>query len=478
MAIIEIKENVVVIDGFKIGKGSANTSMNITSSGVVIINGGVPINIEWQGTTINGVEVTSAEDLSDKLEVAFKNGSGSGGSGGVQSVTGTLVSGTAENPIINNPFLEVHRILVTDEGNRTITDFAGTLSIVANGLDVLNSFTLSWGELSDETAKLTLCFNVDCDIVNNVGLGETKVLNLPNRVKDGDVWTVVYDKFFDIWNLASVNSFNGGADDPIPKGTPADIMSFDEDGNLKAERINAWHLTDIGGKPSYEFGPFCGAGLQKEKPLLLFRKASEDPEAGIFPLYTTGGRLKVANAVNQDEAVNLSQITPTRQMGVKGKLRNDDFVDIEINPYTKASTIVMRTDYGHIHCADPVVDDQAATKRSSENLIKGTQTTVLGWTVKEYVDRIEYSRTIPYAVNFLESEQKAIDHNTGVASPEDIGILTSDEYYISVYNSKRDVSICVYQDASDTFVLGLYNNQLDGTVFVEGTVFVKMVRYK
>lgn len=104
MAEIVIKENVVQIDTLKIGKGNANTSMAITSTGVVIINGGTRLEIDWKGTTVDGVAVTSASDLSEKLEEVFKRGGGAGGNGGVESVTGDLVDNTdSKNPIVNLP---------------------------------------------------------------------------------------------------------------------------------------------------------------------------------------------------------------------------------------------------------------------------------------------------------------------------------------------------------------------------------------
>lgn len=101
MAEIVIKENVVQIDTLKIGKGNANTSMAITSTGVVIINGGSRLEIDWEGTTVDGVAVTSSDDLSSKLEEVFKKGGSAGGNGGVESVTGDGVDDTdPSNPVL------------------------------------------------------------------------------------------------------------------------------------------------------------------------------------------------------------------------------------------------------------------------------------------------------------------------------------------------------------------------------------------
>lgn len=151
--------------------------------------------------------------------------------------------------------------------------------------------------------RLVSCTDAEINASNQI-FGENVLIH--NTTDDSFRWGNGKDKAKDlpVWK----DGGSGGSDDPIPKGTPIDIMSFDENGNLKAERINAWHLTDVGGKPNFPLGALCGASLQSDNPLLLFRETSSEPKAGILPLYHESGRLKVGNAFDQDDAVNLSQL--------------------------------------------------------------------------------------------------------------------------------------------------------------------------
>lgn len=257
---------------------------------------------DYTDVTCNGAVLGSPAELYTWLKQSVFSDGGGSGTGAVNSVTGTLVTGTTENPIVDNPLLEVHRVLLTDGGNRTITDFGGTISIVKNGLEQVDSFTLTWGALTTETAKLTVIFTFDC-VVNNIATSGVTINRLPISVKTGDVWTVVYDKFYNEWNLVSLNTSAG-----IPTGTDRDVLSWDSNGSLKADRITAWQLTDINGRPSFSFGVLAGASLQDDKPLLLFTEASTVAKSGTLPLYKSNGRMAVGTATAPEDALNLGQI--------------------------------------------------------------------------------------------------------------------------------------------------------------------------
>lgn len=182
---------------------------------------------------------------SDEVKRAFdgkifnKSDVGSAGSGGVESVTGTLVTGTAENPVIDNPLLEIHHMIVVNNGTRQITDFAGTISVVGNGLDTMEYLTLNWDAVDDDTRELTVIFTLDVPNIVNVGLNGVTLSNIPNTAKSGDVWKVVYDKqtlfnrwylvsWFSKWNIDNKVSKDDLSSMPAPNKVPV----FSEQGLL------------------------------------------------------------------------------------------------------------------------------------------------------------------------------------------------------------------------------------------------------
>lgn len=180
-------------------------------------------------TTVDGESFGTAKLLAEKIS-SFKKGGGDGGNG-VASVTGTLVSGTDKNPVIDNPLLEIHHVLITDGGNRTITDFKGTLSLVKNGLEQVDSFTLTWSEIPEETSKLTIIFTFGCDNITNEAVNGAKISWLPSKVDKDDVWEVVYDKFYKSWTLVSLsNSITSSDLSMMPQGGM--IPKYSPQGNL------------------------------------------------------------------------------------------------------------------------------------------------------------------------------------------------------------------------------------------------------
>lgn len=200
-----------------------------TTNGI-IINGHEYLvsEVECNGLT----KESKAELLTWLNENVFNNGGSAGGDGGVESVTGSLVSGTSENPIINNPLLEIHHVLVTDGGNRTITDFKGTLSIVKNGIDQVDSFTLTWDDIPEETSKLTLMFTFGCDNITNEAVNGASISWLPSKADKDDVWEVVYDKFYQSWVLVSLSNSITSSDlsmmpqgGMVPKYSPQGLLS-------------------------------------------------------------------------------------------------------------------------------------------------------------------------------------------------------------------------------------------------------------
>lgn len=252
-------------------------------------------------TKIDGANATLEEIYDFLREHLFSDGGGATG-GGVASVTGSLVSGTSENPVIDNPLLEMHRVIIVNEGNRTITDFNNTVALVRNVLEEINSFTLTWEGLDTETDRKIIMFTFDCDNITHVAGSGVTLNNLPTSCRNGQAIEVVYDKFFNTWDLVGK---------VLPSGSNEKIIGFDNLGNPKAIIIGVEQLSDIGGFPAFANGVYVATAMNsttKTGFLSFIEFSTTTPKSGTFPTYSTGGVLKVANAVADDDAVNLGQL--------------------------------------------------------------------------------------------------------------------------------------------------------------------------
>lgn len=200
-----------------------------------------------------------------------------------------------------NPY-EMHRVIVTDGGSRTITDFKGTITIVANGLETLNSFTLNWNGLETETEKLTIIFTVSADVSHTTSEG-VSTLRLPTSVINGDVWEVVYDKFYNIWNLVSVN--NTSSFDPIPELENGQFLVGGSDGNTHRKIVKE-DLNMASGTVLCTHGT---TGAFNGMPFA----ATAAPNT--FPVRDFSGRVAVADGTAQDNAINLKQLEERTPIG-------------------------------------------------------------------------------------------------------------------------------------------------------------------
>lgn len=103
MATIVTNTNWLQVDGARLQKGKWDLTR--ISTGVRLSDAGERIDILASGTSIDGIAPVTAEELFDFFVAqGFKQGgTGPGVETGVQSVTGNIVSGTAENPVVNMP---------------------------------------------------------------------------------------------------------------------------------------------------------------------------------------------------------------------------------------------------------------------------------------------------------------------------------------------------------------------------------------
>lgn len=155
MATIVTKTNWVQVDGIRIQKGSRNLIPYADAVGLQPSQGGATWKIPVEGTTIDGVAVTDADELMDFFEAqGFKQG-GTGPGTGVQSVNGK--SGTSVNlgaEDINTQYIIAGE---TEEGTiqEGMTAYGHQIDGIWNNLNSLPPVA-STGSYDDLTGKPTL----------------------------------------------------------------------------------------------------------------------------------------------------------------------------------------------------------------------------------------------------------------------------------------------------------------------------------
>lgn len=222
--------------------------------------------------------------------------------------------------------VEIHHMVVTDGGTRTITDFEGVISVVKNGLEQVDSFTLNWGTREEATEKLTIIFTFDSTVSHTTAEGVT-TLRLPLSVTNGDVWEVVYDKFYNIWNLVSVN--NTASFDPIPELENGQFLVGGADGNTQRKIVKE-DLNMANGTVLCTHGT---TGLFNGMPFALTSTANT------IVARDFNGRVAVADGTAQDNAVNLKQLN--ERAGTALPLYNN------ANANAGTSTLFARQDHVH-----------------------------------------------------------------------------------------------------------------------------------
>lgn len=263
------------------------------------------------------------EYIKDKL---YRSNGGGGSGSGVSSVTGTLVTGTDTDVVVNNPLLEFHRVIITDGTARDITDFGGTITLVTNGIVPATNAQLNWKAINDETRKLTIIFTFDCAVTNTTDSG-VQAIRLPTSAINGDVWEVVWDKFYNIWNLVSVN--NTASFDPVPDLAVDNFLVGSASGNI-GRKILRGDLSLNNGQV-LATNPSTGA--------LVGINWSIAPIANGIPVRTNGGNLQSGVSVLGNDVVIKSE-NPT------GTERDIRTWDASGNAVSKPINIQHLTDIG------------------------------------------------------------------------------------------------------------------------------------
>lgn len=98
-------------------------------------------------------------------------------------------------------------------------------------------------------------------------------------------------------------------DSKTPIGSDSDIRTWDEEGKPVAKPIGIKQLTDIASFPPFANGVFTATSMNSTNKtgLLSFIEFSQTPKAGAFPVYSTGGVMKVSNGVANNDAVSMEQ---------------------------------------------------------------------------------------------------------------------------------------------------------------------------
>lgn len=102
--------------------GAQTVALSMKGVRLSLVHSNITYNVP-ENATINGQSFNDATELAEKLS-SFKKGGGNGSSG-VASVTGNLVSGTPENPVINHPIGNDRDVVTYDSNGNLIADRLG-----------------------------------------------------------------------------------------------------------------------------------------------------------------------------------------------------------------------------------------------------------------------------------------------------------------------------------------------------------------
>jgi hypothetical protein len=310
MTTILTEEKCVNIDGSLIAKNA----MIVTEikDGVRLSFQGWNKDVIYQDCTIDGSQVENLQELLDYAkENLFSVGGGSGG-GAVERVTGDLVTGTPTNPVVDLPDW------VNQIKNGRFTNFR-TITGVSNLLASDAGCLIFSGHISGEPFNNELIFNDNTlevqerfVILNEypiklTGSNDTTVIAPDGYLAEASgngqmVWVVKTD-------TGTFYAFGDGLkrDDVNDKM----VMVIDSDSTAVPMPLGVKHLTNVGGFPAFANGVHVATAMNSttQTGLLSFVKFNNAAaEAGTFPMYGTGGVLKVANGVANKDAVNVDQL--------------------------------------------------------------------------------------------------------------------------------------------------------------------------
>lgn len=459
MAEIVTKDNCIQIDGAKLQRGSRDVIPMGNGVRLQTHNGSGIQDIKFSGSTIDGVAVTSVTELMSFFEAqGFYNGGGAPSEGvqwddtsmmpvpgkiPVWSEQGLLSTGTPLFPENAVPLVYLDQRLseLPTQGIQSVNSKSGQ-SIVLNALDVGAD---QQGSASEAQSNANIYTD---NAITGLRVGQANGLAILGS--DGKIP-------MNMLNISGLNfkgAWNPGDNTPtLINGTGA-VGDF-----YKASEAGTFNFGNV----DYNFN----AG-----DWVIFAAGVWQRLGSNELVYSVNGKIGEV-ILNHSDVGALPNTYVPQWSGVQGK------------PSSSVQDIDDAISKRHVHSNISVLNSISAIGGElsyNGSIISGMPivSTVSGWRKREYIDRIEYYRSMPLVITVGTGGARYQTVNTGVTSPEGITVANSDECFMSINNGSRTVNMEPYQFPADgIFRVGMFNNYHEsGAVDVNATLFVKLVRYK
>lgn len=431
MAIIVTNANWLQVDGARLQKGKWDLSR--ISTGVRLSDAGERIDIPAIGTSIDGITPVTAEELFDFFVAqGFKQGgTGPGGETGVQSVTGNIVSGTAENPVVNIP---------TDISNHPErTDNPHNVTAEQVGLGNVDNTS----DLNKPISTATLSALADKQSLSEKG----QAGGYPSLDNSGKIPL----EFLNVSGLTFKGAWDASTNTPTLLDGTGSVGDF--------------YKVSVGG--TYNFGN--GEHTFAEGDWVMFA-------AGVWQRIGVHETVQSVNGKVGAVVINKSDI------GL-GNTDNTSDADKPVSTAQqqalnqKQDTLVsgtnIKTVAGHSLIGTGNIDLPGVSSLISSTVQDG-------FTINEYGDRIEYLTKIQAPNQTIGTGANRYSSHTSTARlPAGVSISGADWAEINIKNPNRAIDVCVYDNSSRYIVFGYFNNYNSSSSTVANpTAFIKLTNYK
>ncbi len=427
MAIIITNPNWLQVDGARLQKGKWDVAQ--TSTGVRLSDAGQSINIPFQGTTIDGNAVANKEDLLSFFEAqGFKNGGGAP-SVGVQSVTGNIVSGTPENPVVNMP--------ANISAHPARTDNPHSVTATQVGLGNVNN-------TSDLNKPVSTATQNALNTKQN-----TSEKGQANGYAPLGADGLVPIEYLNISGLNFLGAWNASTNTPELLDGAGDVGDF--------------YKVSVPG--TYNFGNGDYTFLEGDWVIFAAgvwqRLGSSDSVAmvngKVGAVIINKADVGLSNVDNTSDANKpISNATQTALSGKQAALVSG----------TNIKTVNGVNILGSGNVNIPVIGQELPSSNVFSNFVR----------TREYSDRTVYTSKVNLETTVAASTARV--GQTVVFLPTGITIEGADEFYISVRTPQTTVKVNVFDNTANGRIDIGYNNPSASSVLVTGYAFIKLVYYK